>query len=598
MRKQMWLLARTLASLSRVIFITFLIIGFFAFVGTLLFNNLPQQAQYFVDFQTSIWSLFVLMTTSNYPDLSVRALDVSRLYFFYFLVFVILIVFFQTSLFTAIVYKMYQDKVDFESSDEKKKTRRALERAWSYLDPNQRGYLTYEEINRLAKEMLKYRQFRKYLDLKNIDLFFCALDVNDSGKIEEDGFYQIEYVLKLKFDQLDGPTFVHLWFPKFSRSRLYSFIQQTVQSQVFEYIVDVILIIMAVVTFIESWLLLQQKQTEERFVDQYSNFVMWHIVEALFVVLLVVEAFVRIVGMGWIRYWRGHAFDFFVLIASIMATFTLFIPLKLTEPHLENSDEGVITVIFKFFYYCQVIQIPGVLRLLRMIVTVSWFKVFYVTIISMVQPAKKLLLLLFCLMYIFSVLGMSLFGGLVKRDSEVLKQSEYGKNDYYAINMNDMMGSMTLMLEILVTNNFQIFAEAYVIVSGTAWARLFFVVFIVIGDMMCLNLVLSTIIGIFMEEFGSKWNFPSSKGIPQVDSEQIHIQGSNVFFKAISSDLGYNGRFRATLRGHQEEEEGKREEVLRTIFKNKSGRNILEQMESRESLLEKLLIDAEQEQSL
>eukprot|EP01026_Neomeris_dumetosa_P021325 TRINITY_DN1867_c0_g1_i9.p1 TRINITY_DN1867_c0_g1~~TRINITY_DN1867_c0_g1_i9.p1 ORF type:complete len:462 (+),score=43.46 TRINITY_DN1867_c0_g1_i9:153-1538(+) len=455
----------------------------------------------------------------------------------------------------------------------------------------------------LAKEMLKYRQFRRYIDTEKLDLFFCTLDINDTGRIEEEDFYQIVLVLKLKFDQIDGPTFVQILLPEFSRKKIYRLIQLVVHSRFFEYFIDVVLVVMAILTFVECTFLLEgegqwqgyggDNGSTSRYVDNYGNKIGWHCVEGIFTFFFVLEMILRVMGMGWKRYWQSHAFDFFVTIASIMTTMTLFIPLNKVQSLMNSPEMGVLTVFPKFFYWCQVMQVPGILRLLRMIATVSLFKVFSVTLIKMGQPAKRLLLVMFCSMYIFSVLGMHLFGGLVSRDSEILKNASYGKNDYYSINMNDMMSSMTLMLELLVTNNFQIFVDAYVQLTGTAWTRMFFVIFYIIGDIMCLNLVLSTIITIFRMEFGQgTCNNISVADVGDGVDEQVQIHGNTVFFRAVNKQLGYNGQFRATLRGHDVGEEDK-EGLMRNLFSKKSAKNLLEQLEIEEpDLLDHLLGDS------
>lgn len=92
---------------------------------------------------------------------------------------------------------------------------------------------------------------------------------------------------------------------------------------------------------------------------------------------------------------------------------------------------------------------------------------------------------MFCIIYAYAALGVALFGGAVtlRRDSpqyETLAGMAYGESGYWNINMNDLPSGMVLMLQLLVVNNWMVFAEAYGAIGGVpAW--LFFITFYFLG---------------------------------------------------------------------------------------------------------------------
>jgi hypothetical protein len=65
-RREMWLLACILPGLSSVLLLTLITLFFFSFFGLVLFHDISPH--YFGNFPRAWWQLWVLMTTSNFPD--------------------------------------------------------------------------------------------------------------------------------------------------------------------------------------------------------------------------------------------------------------------------------------------------------------------------------------------------------------------------------------------------------------------------------------------------------------------------------------------------------------------------------------------------
>lgn len=86
-----------------------------------------------------------------------------------------------------------------------------------------------------------------------------------------------------------------------------------------------------------------------------------------------------------------------------------------------------------------------------------------------------LMQVMFCITYIYAVTGVAFYGGLVTKDPnskhyQKLSNMDYGKNNYWILNFNDMPSGMVLMVQLLTVNNWMVFTEAYVAVGGaSAW---------------------------------------------------------------------------------------------------------------------------------
>jgi len=69
-RRELYLLAKVIPGLSSLLLFTLLNLAFFAFFGLVLFHEIEGADHYFGTFGRAMWQLWVLQTTSNFPDVS------------------------------------------------------------------------------------------------------------------------------------------------------------------------------------------------------------------------------------------------------------------------------------------------------------------------------------------------------------------------------------------------------------------------------------------------------------------------------------------------------------------------------------------------
>lgn len=213
----------------------------------------------------------------------------------------------------------------------------------------------------------------------------------------------------------------------------------------------------------------------------------WNAVELGFAFSYTLEMVCKMVAYGWEEYWRSYknGFDALVTVTSLVVTVIVFVPNSI-------NDSRIIRYVLAL----------RLLRLLRLMGSVRQVRFISATFVSMLPAAGQVACLLFVLMYIFSALGMQLFGGLINRDptqpqAALLANSSFGESDYYANNFNDMFSGFVLCFEILVLNNWTVLTGGFVAVTSKA-ARVFFVAFYVVGVLICLNLFVAFAIDAFM----------------------------------------------------------------------------------------------------
>lgn len=100
-----------IGSLPMGIFI-FLYVFYFAWMGNRLFAGTIEGVENFADLNDSFFFMFVLLTTSNYPDVMLPSYAQQRRYAIFYIVYLVVGLFMLMNLLLAIFYAKYQERVD------------------------------------------------------------------------------------------------------------------------------------------------------------------------------------------------------------------------------------------------------------------------------------------------------------------------------------------------------------------------------------------------------------------------------------------------------------------------------------------------------
>ena len=97
---------------SSVLLITmFVWVVFFALFGMYLFENTAQGIVKFDTFGKAFWNMFVCLTTENFPDVMLEATAVNTAFSLFFIVFILVGVFFLTSVLLAVIFDNYKRRL-------------------------------------------------------------------------------------------------------------------------------------------------------------------------------------------------------------------------------------------------------------------------------------------------------------------------------------------------------------------------------------------------------------------------------------------------------------------------------------------------------
>lgn len=211
-----------------------------------------------------------------------------------------------------------------------------------------------------------------------------------------------------------------------------------------------------------------------------------------------------------------NLFDAFITVLSFAASCYVYYPNRFSDSRL-----------------IRFVVMARVLRLVRVLVAMKQFQVIGGTFIDILPAARRILLFLFGIMYIFSSIGMQLFGGLITRDpsnplSELLKDTDFADAGYWQNNFNDLLSGFNVLFNLLVVNNWTTMADGILAVTGTKLSRYYFLGFHLLGVTVVCNLVIAFIIDSFLDE----WNEAEGNTAAAHDTGDAVIKERRAIFNA------------------------------------------------------------------
>jgi Ion transport protein len=231
-------------------------------------------------------------------------------------------------------------------------------------------------------------------------------------------------------------TFMEVRFPKIYNGRVWQAMCKAVQSTAFEYCVDLLLVLNAVIIGIQSYPELsgQDVSLDPHYSDGYID-TKWELVETVFTVVYVMEVFLKVMVIGWKRYSESarNMFDFSVTLLAVLATAYVYCTShhSVWPTHLRHTQKHKRLLCFLSCFPHRLSSIPPppdpnayndsrlirfvvmarVLRLSRLLMAFEAFQLVGTISVDIVPAAQYVIMNLLFLMYTFASLGTALYGG-------------------------------------------------------------------------------------------------------------------------------------------------------------------------------------------
>jgi Ca2+-binding EF-hand superfamily protein len=246
---------------------------FYAWFGVVMFVDTPEGDGLFPTLVEGLWTLWICVTTANYPDVMMPGYNQNRFVSLYFVSFMIMTYFFLMNVILATVCNEYDTYVKEHQIERSKISSTSLKAAFSLLTQEEN-----ESINRnfvtgkagtIERETVldllwllnhDFPEFRR-LSEDETHILFAILDRDGTSRITEEEFMNFGSVLTLELHKTsDYASMIEVYFPKLFHSHCWQQFRQLILAPYFEHIIDFILMLNAIVVAIQSWPLLSEQK--------------------------------------------------------------------------------------------------------------------------------------------------------------------------------------------------------------------------------------------------------------------------------------------------------------------------------------------------
>ncbi|XP_074302314.1 two pore calcium channel protein 1B-like isoform X2 [Silene latifolia] len=460
-----------------VVALMLLFLLFSSWIAYVMFEDTKQGEEIFTSYGTTLYQMFVLFTTSNNPDVWIPAYKVSRWYSLFFVLYILLGVYFFTNLVLAVVYDSFKTELAKQVAGMDSDRRRILVKAFRLIDTANREYLDEKQCLRLFEELNTYRTLPQ-MSSEDFGLIFKELDDSGDFQINSEEFADLCHAIALKFSKEDCPSCFEscpgIYYSPFSEN-----LKNFVRSPKIGNIVAVILVINLIAVIIETALDIEDSSAQK----------LWQIIEFVFGWLYVLEMGLKIYASGFLNYWRDgqNRFDFIITCVIVIGETATFVSPD-GQTFLSNGE------------WIRYLILARVLRLIRLLMRVKRYRAFVATFLTLLPSLMPYLGTIFCVMCIYSSLGVQLFGGIVNAGNPLLEGNDLAENDYFLFNFNDYPNAMVTTFNLLVTGNWQAWMQGYKDLTGTSWSLVYFISFYLITVMLILNLIIAFVLEAFFSE--------------------------------------------------------------------------------------------------
>ncbi|CAM9880018.1 unnamed protein product, partial [Pylaiella littoralis] len=495
-------LRHILGAVAEIWVLIFLNILLFAWVGVILYAGTDEGDLMFPNLFEACWRLFVLFTTTNFPAIMMTALDQVRAAIIYFAGFVIINVFFLAPLSLAFIFNVFRGGQSGIPRMEEEIRLRSTVAAFTLLDDEGLGHISQANIGAFLLEVHSMRGIASREITRLQDLIdeagartpekapsLVLSDFKDAVSVMDRSAQHAEWITEVQWyypNLYQSPGFRRLtWIVKHKHATVWPGFGGTPRVSI--QVMDAVDTGMLVVSFIA---LILARSFESA--DEWSAQKDWS--QVCVVLGFCVTVGLRAVVRGWHNCVQRPTWVFNAIV-TLLSVSTLFLALTVDD----------------CLWGWRIMRVLRVIHMALVLAFVPRLSFYIRTLLIMTKRAATPASVLLAWSFFMATLGTQLFGGLVCLPTLAVGDetchgitvptNNYTMNGLELLNFNDVPTSLVTLLVLFVVNDWHVIVDEFVDVSGTGWARSYFILNYIMGVAVILNLVVTVVINSFWDEF-------------------------------------------------------------------------------------------------
>ncbi|XP_058791332.1 two pore calcium channel protein 1-like [Phymastichus coffea] len=462
-------------------------ISTYTVLGYYLFSEMNVN---FATLQDSFVSLFVLLTTANFPDVMMPSFSQNKWYAIYFVSYVCTMLYVIMNLMLAVVNETFtsaeREKFKKLFLHKRKASQHAFKLLVSKQNPDSMRFKQFEGL---------MRYYAPHKPIKDIVLMFQYLNVSNSGTLSWNEFSNVYDATALTWEPQYSsiPWYHSTWSPL---QMLCQGAHVVISWRYFESFVYSIIVGNGIAMI--SRLIQSAEFSREKSAHFFAA--SWDTL--LFTGLFAMEALIKVLGLG-IRRYLSSGWNLFDLGTSALMLIALV--------GLTLFPKAVFFVVFRPF------------RMLRLFKVKKRYRDVFGTLVLLSPQMCSTAIVMLVLYYFFAIIGMELFAGYDMknccRNTTVEDFYKYSANEstslgyYYLNTFDNLMASGMTLFELTVVNNWFILMNAYSVTVGM-YTRIYFMIFYLIT-----MIVLTIVVSSFLEAF--RFRIQYKKSTTKRDEEKM-----------------------------------------------------------------------------
>uniref|UniRef100_H3CLP0 Two pore segment channel 2 n=1 Tax=Tetraodon nigroviridis TaxID=99883 RepID=H3CLP0_TETNG len=495
MKKTLKCIKRTLPEIASVILLLALHLCLFTMIGMLLFAKTedPEKNEewslHFRNLPMALTSLLVLLTTANNPDVMMPAYSLNRIYAVFFVLFSVIGTYCLMNLLTAIIYNQFRGYLLMSVQTSIIRRRLGIRAAFQVL--------TSHEDRQAAEQQVCVEAVLKVMTRVKMKSYYRAAIGTEIQQYADVGYMDREQFNKI-FDELDKDRIKeHPPVPQYNSPVL-----QRLQEIFSHYYLTIFgnIVALANVLCIGTVLVLNA----EKSIAEKDNVIMQ--VNTQHTLLIYQFMTLKLIYFQWLLLFLSKSND--GLLKSVMILPGKFVSRFKSNKIIDKMDPTSNNVI-SLWDMVSFINMLIVFRFLRIIPNIKLMALVAGTLLDLVKNLRAFAGILVVVYYVYAVLGIWLFEGVIKPPPEMLFPSNqttenktsnfsiecgtYEQLGYWPNNFDDFAAAIILLYDVMIVNNWQAFLDAYSRYT-TGWSKIYFVCWWLTSSVMWVNLFIALIL--------------------------------------------------------------------------------------------------------
>ena len=413
----------------------------FSMIGYILFKR--KDSQFFNSFIETVFQLYILLSTCNFPDIMFDTFTISKLAIFYFIIYVCVNYFIILSYLKTLYYTKYY-KVNKEE---------CLDIIKSIIQ------------NKFNEDIFTEEKFKRFI-----------LDQKYKYSLSKEEFNNVLILLNLNQKNNDLFTELTRKVDQSSESLIMinrSYTKIILESKIYELIINGLCLLSLLIELFANTIFL--------------------IIQFIFSFLLLFEIYPFVKGLGIKKFFTRHfnrALFHAINIILIFSMIYVIIVVAKSDETIENNNE-----------HFRRLKILISLRTIRVFVFLDKFRVIK-NIYSIVRNTKEMFLIniftLYSLFLLFSTFSMLLTGGNIEKKS--FDDNQWIPNNYVYVNFNEYASSFIACFCLLMINNLNILVKSltFHINRGLILFQFYFATFYFFSTLILIKIIQTLLLELYL----------------------------------------------------------------------------------------------------